>query len=142
MFFKDYRLKCTGHYYLVFFVFVFFVSHIIILSCCTHYLVCLFVCDPALNVTLFYIIDFTDESGEINFNLFQGFNMCRQKHTNGQRHNVVYKKYDSDNKLTLLLHVICVKPLMSVVLHSNTLRDVRKANVLTADANHIREVFK
>ena len=128
------------------FLFLFFVSYIIILSCCTHYLVCLFVClfvcDPALNVTLFYVIDFTDESGEINFNLFQGFNKCGQKHTNGQRHNVVYKKYDSDNKLTLLLHVICVKPLMSVVLHSNTLRDVRKANVLTADANHIREVFK
>ena len=105
-------------------------------------LIILFVCDPALNLTLFYVIAFTDESGEINFNLLQGFNMCRQKHTNGQRYNVVYKKYDSDNKLTIILHVICVKPLMSVVLHSNTLRDVRKANELTADANHIREVFK
>ena len=140
MFFKDYRLKCTGHYYLVvFFCFCFlFLISLFYLAV----LIILFVCDPALNVILFYVVDFTDERGEINFNLFQGFNMCRQKHTNGQRHNVVYKKYDSDNKLTLLLHVICVKPLMSVVLHSNTLRDVRKANVLTADANHIREVFK
>ena len=90
---------------------------------------------------MFYVIDFTDESGEINFDLFQGFNTCRHKHTNGQRYNVVYKKYDSDTKLALILHVIYVKPLMSVVLHSNTLRDVRKANVLAADANHIREVF-
>ena len=127
---------CFFCFCFLFLISLFYLAVLIILF------VCLFVCDPALNVILFYVIDFTDESGEINFNLFQGFNMCRQKHTNGQRHNVVYKKYDSDNKLTLLRHVICVKPLMSVVLHSNTLRDVRRANVLTADANHIREVFK
>ena len=42
--------------------------------------------------------------------------------------------YGSDNKPIPMLQVVSKKPMMSVILHFNTLRNVRNADVLTADA--------
>ena len=55
---------------------------------------------------------------------------------------MVCRKYGSDKKPIRILHVIFVKPVICAILRSNTLRDVRKANVLTADTDHVRKVFK
>ena len=105
-------------------------------------LIVLFISRTAINLTLFNVIDFTNEEVKSISIVQRVLHELKKKHGWSALKIMVCKKHGSDKKTIPILHVMSVKPMMSVVLRSNTLRDVCEANVLTADADHIREVFK